>query len=177
MTVPDDLAGMLDRIAQGRETESDRRLLQQLLRQERGTVQLGKYNVNLGEGREIQVGDRIYQGADADTLKALLQAVLQQSSVPRSPLTPQEYRNRQTLLSKVKNFWLKGVLETSLHHQVAMQLGLEDRSNLLVTPWSLGLEDTDQAQPCLPENTTVVDLFDQLGDRAHIADFRRARGR
>ena len=163
MTVPDELAGMLDRITQGRETESDRQLLQQLLRQERGTVQLGKYNVNLGEGQEIHIGDRIYQGADAETLKALLQAVLQQPSVPRSPLTPQEYRNRQALLSKVKNFWVKGVLETSLHHQVAMQLGLEDRSNLLVTPWNLGLETVDQAQPFLSESTTVIDLFDQLG--------------
>jgi hypothetical protein len=71
MAPPDDLSGILDRIANGEETEGDRQLLRQLLRekQSQSVVQLGKYTVNLGQGREIQVGDRIYQGADAETIK------------------------------------------------------------------------------------------------------------
>ena len=61
MAPPDDLDGILDRIANGAETEGDHQLLRQLLREERSqsVVQLGKYTVNLGQGREIQVGDRL----------------------------------------------------------------------------------------------------------------------
>lgn len=112
MAPPDDLNGILDRIANGEETEGDRQLLRQLLRekQRQSVVQLGKYTVNLGQGREIQVGDRNYQGADAETIKTVIQAVLQHPPVVRSQLTPQEYRNRQALLNKVKNFWVQGVL-------------------------------------------------------------------
>lgn len=165
MAPPDDLSGILDRVANGAETEGDRQLLRQLLREERSqsVVQLGKYTVNLGQGREIQVGDRIYQGADAETIKTVIQAVLQHPPVVRSQLTPQEYRNRQALLNKVKNFWVQGVLETSLHHQVVIQLGLEDRSHVLATPWNLVVETADRAQTILSEGTTVLDLFDQLG--------------
>jgi DNA polymerase III delta prime subunit len=164
MAASNDLSELLDRIANSEETEGDRKVLRQLLQDkaEQNVVQLGKYTVNLGQGREIQVGDRIYQGVDADTIKTVLQAALQQPLM-RSSLTPQAYRNRQALLNKVKNFWIKGVLEASLHHQVVMQLGLEERSQVLVTPWSLGLEPVGAAQPVLPEGTTVIDLFDQLG--------------
>lgn len=132
MAPPDELNGILDRIANGEETEGDRQLLRQLLREKQSqrVVQLGKYTVNLGQRREIQVGDRIYQGTDADTIKTVIQAVLQHPPVVRSQLTPQKYQIRQALLNKVKNFWVQGVLETSLHHQVFIQLGLEDRSNV-----------------------------------------------
>ncbi|MEO0532915.1 MAG: NACHT domain-containing protein [Cyanobacteria bacterium P01_A01_bin.123] len=165
MVSPDDLGEIVERIAQGRETGGDRDLLQQLLQGTQGqnVVQLGKFTVNLGQGRDIHVGDRIYQGTDADTIKAALQALLQAQSTPKTTLTPQEYRNRQALLSKVKNFWVKGVLETSLHHQVVMQLGLEDRSNGVAAPWNLGLAAVEQTQTALPEKTRVIDLFDQLG--------------
>jgi hypothetical protein len=165
MAPPDDLSGILDRIANGEETEGDRQLLRQLLRekQSQSVVQLGKYTVNLGQGREIQVGDRNYQGADAETIKTVIQAVLQHPPVVRSQLTPQEYRNRQALLNKVKNFWVQGVLETSLHHQVVIQLGLEDRSQVLATPWNLVLETAARTQTVLSEGTTVLDLFDRLG--------------
>ncbi len=164
MAASNDLSELLDRIANGEETEGDRQVLRQLLQDkaDQSVVQLGKYTVNLGQGREIQVGDRIYQGIDADTIKTVIQAALQQP-LARSPLTPQAYRNRQALLNKVKNFWVKGVLEASLHHQVVMQLGLEERSQVLATPWSLGLEPVGAAQSILPEGTTVIDLFDQLG--------------
>ena len=164
MAASNDLSELLDRIANGEETEGDRQVLRQLLQEkaDQSVVQLGKYTVNLGQGREIQVGDCIYQGVDADTIKTVIQAVLQQP-LARSPLTPQAYRNRQALLNKVRNFWVKGVLEASLHHQVVMQLGLEERSHVLVAPWALGLEPVDAAQTVLPEDTTVIALFDQLG--------------
>ncbi|MEB3295717.1 MAG: hypothetical protein VKJ24_21415 [Synechococcales bacterium] len=42
-----------------------------------------------------------------------------------TPLTQQEYRWRRVLLDKVKQFWIEGVLEKSLHTKVLLELGLE----------------------------------------------------
>jgi hypothetical protein len=36
-------------------------------------------------------------------------------------LTPQQVKNRQAILNKVRKFWVKGVLETSLHDQVLIE--------------------------------------------------------
>ena len=44
-------------------------------------MQVGKYNVNIGQGQDIQIGDRIYQGVDADALKETLRAILQESQL------------------------------------------------------------------------------------------------
>jgi hypothetical protein len=40
------------------------------------TVQIGKYNINIAEGSNIKVGDTIYQGTDAETIRAMLLEVL-----------------------------------------------------------------------------------------------------
>ncbi len=51
-------------------------------------------------------------------------------------LTPQQVKNRQAILNKVRNFWVKGVLKTSLHDQVLIELGLEERADAVVIPAS-----------------------------------------
>jgi hypothetical protein len=40
------------------------------------TVQIGKYNINIAEGRNIEIGDTIYQGTDAETIRSILLEVL-----------------------------------------------------------------------------------------------------
>ncbi|WP_416674321.1 protein kinase domain-containing protein [Egbenema bharatensis] len=75
----------------------------------------------------------------------------------------QEYRNRQALLSKVKHYWVKGVLETSLHDQVLVVLGMEDRSDIVSSPWNLSWQTPQQAERTLPQGTPIVSIFDQLG--------------
>lgn len=78
-------------------------------------------------------------------------------------LTPQQYRNRQTLLSKVNNFWVKNVLEMSLHGQALLDLGLEERRDLVNHPWDITWQ-TDQSGPrSLPSGTQLMQLFDQMG--------------
>lgn len=76
----------------------------------------------------------------------------------------QPIKNRQAILNKVKNFWVKGVLERSLHDQVLIELGLEKRSGAVVSLWNLELETADEAQTTLPKGTTVISIFDQLGE-------------
>jgi serine/threonine protein kinase len=46
-------------------------------------------------------------------------------------------RHRQILLNKVRNAWIKGVLERSLHGRVMLELGLSDRSDVLERPWGV----------------------------------------
>ncbi|HEY9676050.1 MAG TPA: TIR domain-containing protein [Waterburya sp.] len=79
-------------------------------------------------------------------------------------MTPQQARNRQALLNKVRNYWVKGVLETSLRNQVLIELGLEKRPDAVVSPWNMELETTDEAQKSLPPGTNVISIFDALGE-------------
>jgi len=75
----------------------------------------------------------------------------------------QEYRDRQTLLDKVRNAWIKGVLEKSLHGQALIALGLEERLDALDSPAALAWETSDQPRQTLPPGTRGIDQFDQLG--------------
>ncbi|WP_016866409.1 MULTISPECIES: hypothetical protein [Fischerella] len=62
MTPPEHLKQILNRVEKGQQTDDDITILRQLLLDgDRQVVQqLGKYNVNIGEGKEIHIGDRIY---------------------------------------------------------------------------------------------------------------------
>jgi serine/threonine protein kinase len=83
---------------------------------------------------------------------------------PRPPDTPQAYRHRQILLNKVKNYWVKGVLETSIHGKAMISLGLEKRLDAVDRPWGMVWETPAQPRQTLPINTKIIDQFDQLGD-------------
>jgi len=78
-------------------------------------------------------------------------------------LTRQEYHNRQALLTKVKNFWVKGVLEKSLYNQVLIELGLEERPDAIANPLNEIFEVGDSSPQPLPEGTKVIDIFDAIG--------------
>ncbi|NET43148.1 AAA-like domain-containing protein [Okeania sp. SIO2B3] len=75
----------------------------------------------------------------------------------------QEYRNCKIFLNKVKNYWVKGVLETSLHGKVLIELGLEERKNAVNRPWGLVWQDLESPQQELPPGTRIIDKFDELG--------------
>jgi len=79
-------------------------------------------------------------------------------------LTPQQYRNRQALLNKVRNYWVKGVLETSLHNRVLIELSLEERPQAIAHPWNFTLETVDEPQKLLPYGTKLIELFDSIGE-------------
>ncbi len=56
-------------------------------------------------------------------------------------LTPQQVKNRQALLNKVRKFWVEGVLETSLHDWVVGQLNSKYQ-----VPKSIGKEWVDKQE-------------------------------
>ena len=80
-------------------------------------------------------------------------------SINLGQLTRQEYLNRQALLNKVRNFWIKGVLERSLYNQARIELGLEDRLDALDLIW-ITLE---HPRLPLPRGTKIISKFDELG--------------
>lgn len=54
-------------------------------------LQLGKYNVSIEQGENIQIGDRIYQGPDLETLRRLVRQVQEQIAADSYAASLQEY--------------------------------------------------------------------------------------
>ncbi|HEY9691100.1 MAG TPA: hypothetical protein V6D15_02800 [Oculatellaceae cyanobacterium] len=74
----DEFKQIVDKIAQGQHTEAELFQLRQALSSADNcqlSLQLGKFNINIGDGKEIHIGDRIYQEWDEDAVKALIQLV------------------------------------------------------------------------------------------------------
>jgi Effector-associated domain 10/NB-ARC domain len=72
----DDLKALINRIANKQHTEEDIKLLQQQLTDNPQIAsQLGKNIVNIGEGKEIHIGDRIYPQWDKEAMEALVKAL------------------------------------------------------------------------------------------------------
>jgi GTPase SAR1 family protein len=71
-------------------------------------------------------------------------------------------RNRQAMLQLVRNFWVKGVLEQSLHGAAMIELGLEERAEAVERPWDMVLQTPDQPNRPLPPGTKIVDVFDEM---------------
>jgi Effector-associated domain 10 len=78
MPIPDELKTILNRIEAGNHAIEDVATLRRLL--SIGNDQLvqqldGKYNINIGQGQNIQIGDRIYVSWNDEAIQALIQAV------------------------------------------------------------------------------------------------------
>ncbi len=71
------MSSYLQRILDGTHTDADLETLRQLLaNDDRETIsQLGKYNVNIKEGKDIHIGDRIYQQLDEAAITAIVTAI------------------------------------------------------------------------------------------------------
>ncbi|NES21975.1 MAG: NACHT domain-containing protein [Symploca sp. SIO3E6] len=76
----------------------------------------------------------------------------------------QQLKNRQTLLTIVREFWVKGVLATSLHKQVPIKLGWEESTDTVDSAWNLELAIADERQKPLPKGSQIISLFEQLGE-------------
>jgi GTPase SAR1 family protein len=71
-------------------------------------------------------------------------------------------RNRRAMLELVKNTWIKGVLEQSLHGAVLIELGMEERKDAVEYPWDMVLQSLDQPNRPLPRGTKILDVFDEM---------------
>ncbi|MBD3887479.1 NACHT domain-containing protein [Phormidium tenue FACHB-886] len=70
--------------------------------------------------------------------------------------------NQCKMLEKVHTFWIKGVLEKSLHNAVLMDLGLEECLDSVAQPWNLLMQFADHTQRVLAPETKMIDVYDQF---------------
>jgi hypothetical protein len=77
-------------------------------------------------------------------------------------LTQHEYSQRKALLSNVKIFWVKGILETSLYKKVLIELGLQERLDLVQKPFSGVSEFSESAGQIFPEGVNATNVFDGM---------------
>ncbi|GAB1537417.1 hypothetical protein NUACC21_00570 [Scytonema sp. NUACC21] len=70
---PDSPEAIIDRIATGIYTENDLAALPHELTvsSKQQVIHLGKYNINIGQGQDIHIGDRVYQGVSAAAIQEL----------------------------------------------------------------------------------------------------------
>lgn len=125
-----ELVSILDRILDGCGDEGDVAILRQSLKASSGqnVVQLGKYNVNIGEGQDIHIGDKVYQGADAQTIRSIFLEVLSQNT---RQLEIDWHNISQAMLSEQQrlttNPLTSGERITYRTEQVYVPLGLVER--------------------------------------------------
>ena len=84
MIDPDELSSIINRIATNNQTETDIAVLRQVLsagENPQATTQFGKYNVNIGQGQGIQIGDRTYLELNDEAIQALIRAIQKPSTV------------------------------------------------------------------------------------------------
>jgi GUN4-like/Effector-associated domain 10 len=100
-----DLEFILDRIANNQHTQVDISTLRKALGvadNRQISLQLGKYNVNIGEGKEIHIGDRFYYEWNDEAIQKLLEVIQEQSdSIPLLPkeLPQEDYLRLKNLLA------------------------------------------------------------------------------
>lgn len=78
MALPDELQAIFDRIITGTQTSDDLGALRGklILGGQENVKQSGKYNVNIGDGKSITIGDTVYQGPSAEAIRHAIQEAL-----------------------------------------------------------------------------------------------------
>lgn len=71
-------------------------------------------------------------------------------------------RTRRTMLERVKNFWVKGVLEKSLHGALMIELGMEEQVDAVERPWDMTVQTPHEPCHLLPPGTKIVEVFDEM---------------
>ena len=77
----------------------------------------------------------------------------------RAPTVPTD-RNRQRMLKRVHTTWIAGVLEQSLHGAALIELGLEEKADVLDNPWRLLMQEVDRPTQPLPGGTRITQVYD-----------------
>jgi hypothetical protein len=73
-----ELTDILDRIALGRASNADIEALRSRIdvSGDKNHVQVGQYNVDISGGRNIHIGEQVYQGANADTIRTIIRELV-----------------------------------------------------------------------------------------------------
>jgi hypothetical protein len=111
MTNPDELSSIIDRIATGKQTEADIDVLRQMLSEgdRQIATQLGKYNVNIGQGQGVQIGDHSYIEINDEVMRALIRAIQKPPNVLSKFQSliqdkTKDFVGRERVFAEIENF-------------------------------------------------------------------------
>ncbi|MGK7899709.1 MAG: NACHT domain-containing protein, partial [Xenococcus sp. (in: cyanobacteria)] len=99
-----------------------------------------------------------YKNTTRKTIKELGQSPL----IKRETISRNEYRQRKTLLNKVKEFWIEGFLKHSLYANTAINLDLKSRPDEVLRPFE-GLEEITVELDDSFEELQPTDILRQTG--------------
>jgi len=80
-----------------------------------------------------------------------------------APAEAKDHANLLILLHKVRQFWIEGVLEQSIHGEALIALGKETQPEAIEHPWAQVLELPDQVSRTLPPGQAIGAVFDEVG--------------
>src|SRR6266487_2083279 len=78
-----------------------------------------------------------------------------------SSLSHAERQNRTRLMKRVRETWIYGLLEHSLHQAALIDLHLQEQPNALDNPWHLQVQEFNRAPRPLPTGTSIVQVYDE----------------
>jgi hypothetical protein len=132
----------IEHIASDEISKIDVSTLRHLLRWENnGNLQLGKYNVSFTEGEDIHIGDRIYQGTDAEAIRKVLLEVIESRKF-RTLLTHTEYLERMEQVAKSYQATYKGILAGRKSKQEEIKEHLDSDAQVVTLYGAGGLGKT-----------------------------------
>lgn len=168
MTSTERLQQILHRVEKGQQTNEDITFLRQLLLagDRQFVQQLGKYNVNIGEGKEIHIGDRIYQQWDEQAIQALVKAIQKFNWRCVASLTENDYTQVESqslgigiidkLAKQLTDFSQQSVMQYGLKLAFSPNQNLDyfiSGSNQVIKRWQSKTREKIQ-------EISVTDIFD-----------------
>jgi hypothetical protein len=181
MTNPDRLNSLIERIITHQHTEKDLTILRQLLidGDRKISTQLGKYNVNIGEGKEIHIGDRTYNQWDEKSIEALVKQIQKNSGIHQDTrggdaagrdIDKRNIYNDCTFIqlvvkdSNVSSFDLESFryLEYSGIPQESIQQAYQDSLTSDAGLWDLAENDLMQRLQALEQFRRLPEFLDRL---------------
>ncbi|MDO9300211.1 MAG: NACHT domain-containing protein, partial [Anaerolineales bacterium] len=117
---------------------------------------------NISGDKQVTIGGNVIDSAvvigDHNTVnQTFIQKVF---NIFKSESESIEQRNRRIMLGHVENFWVKGILEKSLHGAILLDLGIKENPDVLNYPWAIKREANKEI---LPAGTSMLDIFQEIG--------------
>ncbi len=108
-------------------------------------------------------GKPVTRWQDQDEVFNTITQSLREVIGPEQAMAPsrRDQNNRIRMLKRVRKSWIEGLLEKSLQHATGIELGLQDRPDMLENPLLLQVQEMNKSLQVLPDGTTIVEVHDK----------------
>jgi DNA polymerase III delta prime subunit len=83
---------------------------------------------------------------------------------PEAERARHAFRARHIMLERVRDFWISGVLEQSLHGVARIEPGLVEQPDAVERPWEPIVRQHGRGPQPLAANARIGEIFDELGE-------------